>query len=170
MRLIKIKIIDGDVLKAFTDSDEYCIMLHVVNNKGVFGAGFAKALASSFPIAKTDYLSRIDELILNGDNILGSIGVSVIDGKEIIHLYAQDGYGRDKNKQYLSYDALMKCLNKVKFRLKLDIETSKLKNVKIIMPYLIGCGLANGDVSIVKSIIDLTFEEFDNVEVIAYKL
>ena len=163
------KTINGNAIKAFKDNDDYCIMIHVVNNNGVFGAGFAKALASSFPITKTDYINRIDELTLNGDDILGSIGVSVIDGKEIIHLYAQDGYGRDKNKQYLSYDALIKCLNKVKFRLKLDIETKKLKNVKIIMPYLIGCGLANGDETIVKSIIDLTFEDLEKVEVVAYK-
>ena len=163
------KIINGNVIKAFKECKEYCVLIHIVNNKGVFGAGFAKALSSSFPITKVDYQKRLDELTLNGDNLLGAIGVSDIDGKEIIHLYAQDGYGRDKNKQYLSYDSLIRCLNKVKFRLKLDIETKKLKNVKIIMPYLIGCGLANGDETIVKSIIDLAFEDFKEVDVIAYR-
>lgn len=55
---------------------------------------------------------------------------------------------------------MKKCLQYVKF-------FASNKNLKIAIPYGIGCGIANGDWNIVYKIIE---EVFDDYEVTLYKL
>lgn len=113
------------------------IICHVVNNKGVMGAGVAKALYTKYPDVRSKYLS------LQKYELGACQPVRINSDLVVVNMIAQDGYGRDR-RLYLQYDTLSLCLNKVRNRYK----------GTIYVPFLIGCGLAGGDWSVVSEILD----------------
>jgi O-acetyl-ADP-ribose deacetylase (regulator of RNase III) len=127
-----VKVINGNIIQINEG-----IVCHVVNNKGVMGAGVAKALYTKYPEVRSKYLS------LQKYELGTCQPVRITDHLVIVNMIAQDGYGRDK-RLYLQYDALSLCLNKVRDHY----------NGTIYVPFLIGCGLAGGDWAVVSKILD----------------
>jgi len=121
------KVIKGNLL------NQQGVILHQVNCKRVMGAGIAKQIRSLYPQHYIDYLNTPQQL---GNIVITRISPSLT----IIGLFAQDGYGR--NKQHTNYKALKECLIKV----------AQLNIQPIYAPYKIGCGLGGGDWEIVQQL------------------
>lgn len=140
----------GDVLT--TDVNRARILAHVVNSLGGFGKGFAANLARKHPAVKKEYQGWFmrGELVENcpQDDAfrLGNIqAVAISDTLTVINMLAQNGYKSAKNSRPLDYDALAKCLVKVR-----QIALSEKRPV--VMPK-IGSGLAGGDWQVIEKII-----------------
>lgn len=130
------KILNGDITEI-----KYGVLIHQGNNKGVMGAGVAKALKTKFPQHFKDYKASSLEL--------GSLVCTRINPKlGVVAMISQDGYGRAKKKVYTNYDSFRECLNQIK-----DLH-SKCENVEFYMPFNIGCGLANGDWNVISAMIE----------------
>ena len=126
-------IIDGDILTVPRG-----IICHQVNCKRVMGAGLAAAIHKKYPLHYEDYIKT--------DAHLGElVTTQMSDDLYIVGIYGQLGYGRDK--RYTDYEALEKGLTAV------GVLSSSL-GLPVYLPYGIGCGLAGGDWTIVKTIID----------------
>ena len=126
-------IIDGDILTVSRG-----IICHQVNCKHVMGAGLAAAIRKKYPLHYEDYIKT--------DAHLGElVTTQMSDDLYIVGIYGQLGYGRDK--RYTDYEALEKGLTAV------GVLSSSL-GLPVYLPYGIGCGLAGGDWTIVKTIID----------------
>ena len=85
--------------------------VHVVNDVGLFGRGYSGALAHRFPSAARTFLAWA-EGGLEGPYKLGNICVTLVgEGTTVIHLCAQHGVGRGRQRIVLDYLAL--CLSKI---------------------------------------------------------
>lgn len=130
---------------------------HQVNCRGVMGSGLAKQIKIKWKKAYDWYIKYCNNK--TAKELLGTIcSVSVEDNIQIIHMFAQDGYGTDK--RYTDYEAFKKCLEAIKFYI--PKENSILR-----FPYGIGCGLGGGDWEIIKNLIE---EILDGYNIIIYQL
>lgn len=128
--------INKDILD--TDCD---VIAHGVNCQGIMGSGVAKVLYQKWPENKFMYQDYCHTR--HPDKLLGDIlDVITKDNKVIINCFTQLNYGYDKQ-LYLSYEALEKCINKIK-----DWGYTQIAIPKI------GCGLAGGDWEKVKEILN----------------
>ena len=111
------------------------IIAHQVNCKGVMGFGVARAIRNYFPEAYEEYKKFCDTVKENTSELLGCNQYVTVpkDKKIIVNMFAQDGYGRDK--QYTNYDALEMCF----------MGLARKSRMPIAMPYKIGCGRGGGD-------------------------
>jgi len=121
------KVIKGNLL------NQQGVILHQVNCKRVMGAGIAKQIRLLYPQHYIDYINSQQKL---GDIVITHVSPTLT----IIGLFAQDGYGR--NKQHTNYKALEQCLIKV----------AQLNVQPIYAPYKIGCGLGGGNWEIVQQL------------------
>lgn len=141
----ELMIVNGNILKV-----KEGMILHQVNNCGKMGAGLAKSIKETYPEHYKDYIDVYnkafskDSSSVNVKSLLGTYVDTKVGNLTIRGIFAQDGYGRDK--QYTSYEHLETCFRR--------IAASKITPVYI--PYKLGCGLAGGDWSIVsKMILDI---------------
>lgn len=145
------KKVNGDILIPETRGRKV-IVCHQVNCKGVMGAGLAKQIRDTCPGVFDSYRCEVMRITAarysSGNPSVGLGNVLFCPVKEkgftVANLFAQDGYGRDR--QYTDYDALRKCLNLVHRY----AATSKADVIRI--PYKMGCGLAGGDWGVVLGI------------------
>lgn len=133
------KIIFGDLLKSNVP-----VIIHQCNCFHKMGAGIAKLLKDLYP-----EVYESDKRTVFGDKTkLGSFSYAEINNKDlkyVINLYSQYNYGKGIHTDYI---ALKNGLNNaLKF-----IHSKSIKRVGI--PYLIGCGLAGGDIDKVYSILE----------------
>lgn len=118
----------------------YDIFCHQVNCRRVMSSGVAKQIRDKYPEVFQAYARKIP--------VLGDIlPVSCFDGRICVNLYAQDGYGRDK--QYTDYQAFQKCLDSL-----VDFLATQRQDAVVAFPYNIGCGLAGGDWSVVEKLLE----------------
>lgn len=145
----KIKEIKGDIFSMLNDFD---VILHGCNCFSVMGAGFAKQIKLKFPIAyDVDKNST-----LTPNSKLGKIThTGHLTTPTIVNLYTQFEW---KGKNNVDYDAIRSSLKIVK---------TTFKGKKIGMP-MIGAGLAGGDWTLIKSIIEEELED-ENVTVVIYE-
>ena len=117
------------------------IIIHVCNNKGVMGAGVAKALYTKWPRVRYDYIN-LKTYKLGTNNY-----VPINKNLMVVNMIAQDGFGY--NGCYLKYDALESCL--------VGIATTAVlsENTQIFLPYKMGCGLAGGSWEEVSMLVDM---------------
>lgn len=125
------------------------IICQQVNCQGVMGAGIAKAIRDRWSKVYIEYINACK----NELNKLGNINCVSIseEGKNpfyIINMFAQERYGRD-GKCYTNYDSFRACCKKIK--------CLPFSNLTIGFPDHIGCGLAGGDWTVIKEILE---EEF----------
>lgn len=136
-----VKIIDGDLFD--TNANYIC---HQVNCKGRMGSGVAKQVRAKYPNVYADYQKECT--VGNGD-LFWTFGHSQLvrceDGKTVINMFAQSGYGYD-GKLYTDYAAFQSCLNEIRDKVP--------QGETIAMPYKIGCGLGGGDWEIILSYIE----------------
>lgn len=113
-----------------------CVIAHVVNDLGAWGAGFVVPLGRKYPAAERAYRNTIPPL---GTTQL----VTVADGVTVANLCAQRGFPSSERPCALDYAALVLCLR--------ELPTDAL----IQMPR-IGCGIAGGSWDRVSDILDAT--------------
>lgn len=155
-----IRIVNKNILDAFSDFKDV-VVCHQVNCF-TMGAGVAKALYLKYPDVKIQHKRKINSFVnfKTRKELLGEICIAKtgMDNKYICNMFAQYYYGRNKKYCYTDYKAFKKCLSKIE---KIN------KNMVIVFPYNIGCGLAGGDWNKIYGIL----EEFsNNREVYLYKL
>lgn len=150
------RIIHGDI----TQTD--CIhIIHGCNNRGVFGAGVAKAIAKKWPAARDEYMKEY--FLWKCEPPLGSFSIfETEDGKKIFNLVTQDGYGHD-GKKYARYWAITEGIVNI---IRVCIDTDKAHEIAIPM---IGCGLGGLDWSIMEKLL-IEIENDFNIEFWVYKL
>jgi len=119
------------------------IIAHVCNDIGLFGAGFALAVANKWPGVKKDYQSLFEKE--NGAS-LGTVQYVVLDQRLIVaNMIAQHKVRSRKNPKPIDYAALAVTLQDL-------ARMALLKRASVHMPK-IGSGLAGGDWRIIEKLI-----------------
>jgi O-acetyl-ADP-ribose deacetylase (regulator of RNase III) len=145
-QLSNCKIIEADIFEVFEDTDNVT-MIHVANCFHVMGGGIAKIIKDRYPKAY-----EADCRTVKGDrDKLGTYSFAKIkDEKYIVNIYGQYTYGQNHfGDREASYDAIYNGIKK----LLVDIKNTEIQTV--LIPYMIGCGLAGGKVEIVETIINV---------------
>lgn len=132
-----------------------------VNCQGVMGSGVAKALYTKWPVVKNYYHNYFidNNAGPDGENFLGEIDPVRLtkEDKVVINCFTQQYFGGD-GRLYLSYDALYTCMNQV-------LEYCQYNKIDELAIPKIGCGLAGGDWTKVKAILESIFPEDFKVKV-----
>ncbi len=129
------KFIKGDLLS--TDADIIC---HQVNLQGVMGGGLALSIANKYPFVEKQYRKYEPK-------VLCEVCFVNTDDFVVANCFSQRmDFSTD-------YDALKGCLRTVKDYM----SATGLKTIAI--PYKYGCGIANGDWSIVLNIFNSMFDD-----------
>lgn len=153
--------IQGDICET-----DCMVIAHGVNCQGTMGSGVARALFEKWPAVRSYYLDYFTEFNAGpeGENFLGNIDdiwVNIREGRKkkkiVINCFTQQYFGPGDRK-YLSYDALIECMYKVK-------KCCAYYKVNEVAIPKIGCGLAGGDWDIVESILKVIFPADFNVKV-----
>ncbi|MGE6604500.1 macro domain-containing protein [Lysinibacillus fusiformis] len=156
-----IKIIEGDITK--TDKD---IIIQQVNCKGFMGAGLAKTIMQRYNNVKNEYQAFFMEQIKaleKEECLLGMVNyVNVYDGKIVANIFGQVDIRKHRldNKVYTVKEALIKGIEDVKGK-------AEMYSLSIAIPTYIGCGLAGGNWTEVKSEIEAVFHD-STVDVVFY--
>lgn len=128
------------------------IILHGCNAQSTMGSGVAKAIRAKYPDAYRTYLAGIMEL--------GIVTVAQMDDNKIIlNAITQEFYGRQAGKQYVSYEAVRECLQRINWWVMNTFETDC---PHIAMPK-IGAGLGGGDWDVIEKIIEEESKMFQPV-------
>lgn len=115
------------------------IIIHQVNCQNVMGAGVALQLSRKYPIVKQEYHNICNRY--SDKHIFGAAQqVRINNNLTIINSFSQMFYGNNKDRKYTDENVLIKNIN--------DICKSN-KDKTVYIPYLIGCGLGNGDWNII---------------------
>lgn len=121
---------------------KYTIFCQQVNCRKVMGAGLARQIRNEYPEVYREYMQVENPM-------LGYIlPVFTTDGRLCINMFAQDGFGRDK--QYTNYSAFKNCLRAI---VGFISDHHVYKNVPIAFPYMIGCGLADGSWVVIEKLL-----------------
>lgn len=148
-------ILNGDLLET-----PFEIIAHQVNCMGVMGSGLAKQIRDKYPWVYSDYKGALQR---NGaDYMFGKSQTVFQGGHTFFNVFGQYYYGHDK--QYTDYEAFKSAFIEAITRYKDEDESQ----ITIAIPYGIGCGLAGGDWTIIKEILE-TIEKEHNVVFVAYK-
>ena len=124
-----------------------CIV-HIVNNRGFWGAGFTAGLDEHFPLVKKDYIGFNEQHTL-GMCLRSSIG----ENSKVLHLVAQTGvYDKQYNTRPLNYEALYQCLEESGKYIQ-----ENYSHLNVVMPK-IGSGLARGNFKIISTMIEELYD------------
>ena|SRR5699024_3076877 len=155
MSIIHVK---GDLLESDCN-----VIVHQANCFASMGGGIARQIAQRYPsVLKAD----CDYHIAIGDAArMGHYSYADVDGPhgtvKIINLYSQYNYGRGKQTNNMMFElGLDQILTKIK--------SSGQENIKIGLPFKIGCGLAGGDWNIIEAIIERLADQH-NVDIYLYE-
>lgn len=149
--------VKGDAITAVMECG-HDILLHICNNKGKMGSGIAWSIKQRCYPAYKAYMGNFN----NGIGGLGSTSYYETPNYCIFNMVAQDGYGpAGSGICYLSYDALMQCLQQVK-----TFADRYNEKPSIVIPYLMGSYRAGGKWPVVKAMVGSVLEDY---EVYIYK-
>jgi O-acetyl-ADP-ribose deacetylase (regulator of RNase III) len=163
---MQIQFIDGNVLdQQFTKPT---ILVHCVNDLGIFGAGIARAIANKWHHVEDAYCDlfvnpeSIDELRLTAQ---GAIQI-VLAEKDlwVCNLFGQSGVGDFAGMPAIRYGAIKEGFMRLRERLRKARKVGKV--IDLVMPR-IGCSLAGGKWSKIEEIIKEVFDKED-VEITVY--
>ncbi len=150
------KIINGDVRNPIGKGNKF--ICHCVNNKNLMGSGVALALLQKWPRVRSEYMDWANST--PETFILGNVQlVWVEDDIGVINMVGQNGIKSETNPIPVKYDALEKCLQKVKI-------LANKYNASIHFPERVCCDRAGGNWEVVQEMIG---KELENIEVIVYK-
>jgi O-acetyl-ADP-ribose deacetylase (regulator of RNase III) len=146
------KIIKGDLIE-LAKKGEFDVIAHGCNCFCTQKSGIAKQMSEEFGTDKFPL-----ETCRNGDiNKLGNIDYKIFNNAKnymslaVVNCYTQYDFGRDKSKVYVDYMAITLCMKKI---------NHIFKNARIGLPK-IGCGLANGNWDIIKTIFEKELKDCD---------
>ena len=148
----RIPIIEGNILDYDKD-----IIVQQVNCQGVMGGGLAKQILMKYPEVPKEYKkywTKQKKKIEKTRELLGEVlYVDTYDGKIIANVFGQDHIrkGISDKTLYTEEWALLKGIQEVKEK------ASKL-GLSVAIPTFIGCGMANGDWSVIQPKIEEIFE------------
>lgn len=135
------------------------LIIHVVNDIGRFGSGFALAVLKRYPKVKEEYLKAFSSF---NPLKLGDVQfVQVANDVWFANMVGQHGVVGPSNPIPIKYDALTECLKKV-------CDFALEHNMKIYAPRF-GAGLARGNWQTIESIINKELIEH-NVDITIYDL
>lgn len=150
------KLINGDVRNPIGEGNKF--ICHCCNNVSKMGSGVALALLQKWPRVRSEYIDWAKKTPENF--ILGNVQlVWVEDNIGVINMIGQNGIKSETNTIPVKYDALEKCLQKVKF-------LANKYNASIHFPERVASDRAGGNWDIVQEMIG---KELANLEVIIYK-
>ena len=148
-----VKIIESSLFDARED-----IICHQVNCQGVMGAGLAKEIVKRYPMVKERYV-RLCRAASEPADLLGRVQLIEIGSERFIaNIFGQLYYGRDELRRYTSYSALKSAFIQIRQR---------YSEYSLAFPFGFGCGLANGDWSVVAELIQ-TYLGNMNVSIYRY--
>lgn len=127
------------------------IIAHQVNCQRKMNSGVAKQIRNNFPKSYIGYMENTRGRAPK--SLLGSAMFVKDNGKVVAHLFAQENYGYD-GVRYTSYEALVKCLIKLK-------QVAKELNMSVAIPYKMGCDRGGADWNIVYKMIEDIFEDYE---------
>lgn len=134
------------------------IIAHGVNCRDKMGSGVAKALYTKWPNVKDAYHSLTEQRWdLNPEDKLGMAQPVYVLDKFVVNCFTQLNYGYD-GQLYVSYDAVRESMQKT-------LEFCQMHNENELAIPKIGCGLAGGDWSVVKEILEDVFPNDFQVKV-----
>lgn len=141
----------GDATEPVGDGDK--LLVHICQNKGRFGKGFALVLASKWAETAASYRTwfRLGNIFYPNPFRLGEIQTVKIAARPdivVVNMLAQDGFRSARNPVPLDYAALESCLRKV-------TEIAVKENRSVHMPR-IGTGFAGGRWERIENIINAT--------------
>lgn len=138
----------GDILKATEN-----IICHQVNEEGVMVGGLALQIAKKYPQVEKEYKDVCSKLqgLLYGQYQAIKIG----DKKYIANCFTQRNFITNLDDIEQVFTGLL--------------ESCKLNNFSICLPYKYGCGIANGDWNKVTKVLEKLSNEF-GVDINIYKL
>ncbi len=144
---IMVKTKDADALKV--SEGKNTVIAHVVNDLGLWGAGFVVPLGEKYPLAKSKYLSLLK--MIKGDLLLGQIQiVPIADKVTVCNMFAMRGVRSKSNPVPLDYGLLEKCLSTLRV-------WAEKNEIDIIQVPKIGAGLAGGNWNKVLELLWKTF-------------
>jgi hypothetical protein len=131
----------GDATRPQITNDEIGYICHIVNNYGVWGAGFVIALSNRWSEPEQYYHLWANTKKINGTTFkLGNIQKVQVDKKlYVINMLAQDGFISKNNKQPCKLDAVEQCFQEINNLILLD-NIKYAAKISLHMPR-IGCGL-----------------------------
>lgn len=154
---MSIQIVKGDLFKGVEQAvaaGRQVLIPHVVNNKGGWGKGFVVPLAKHYPFAKERYERQSYEL--------GTVAYCGFGGPVgVANMVAQDGYASKTNPRPLRYYRLAECLSEVTKAVAKDHPKREIHMPKF------GTGLAGGDWTIIREMVE---DAFDGLDVYIYEL
>ena len=157
---VKIMIVmSGDVLETPIE-----IIAHQVNCLGTMGAGLAKQIKDKYPHVESWYKIYCHKRY--SQTILGTGQIVCQANHTFFNIFGQYGYGTYKRQtDYKAFKSGFKdAIAKYRF-----MDNDYKSQLKIAIPYHIGCGLAGGDWKIISKILE-QLEKEENVIFYAYKL
>lgn len=132
------------------------IIAHVCNDAGLFGAGFAYAIAKKYPVVKNQYADQYQRYLLGQNQY-----VPILNNLVVCNMFAQKGVRSHLNPVPLQYGKLINCLTYLYCE-------AKEKNFEIHMPK-IGSGLAGGDWWIIQAAVKMA-ERLSSVDTFVFSL
>jgi len=156
------KIVVGDLLDATEDA-----IMQQCNCVTITPKGLSKAIFNKWPYAN-DYTNRTLESRPSGGTISIKRPGDDEDGKIIVNMFAQyypssANFSNDSTNIRLRW--FKQCLFEIENQL---INTNEIRS--IAFPYKIGCGLAGGDWTKYKLLMDNFAVKNPNIDVVMYKL
>lgn len=145
-----IKYINGDALEIKTD-----YLAHQVNTLGIMGGGIALAIRNKYPEVYMKYKELCDYYQDQSETLIGSFLPVNVDNSNLIILNCFSQKGLSRTERTTDYNAIKEIFQNIKDYMP--------KGKVLTIPYKYGCGLANGDWDIVKSIMEDIFEDSDIV-------
>jgi len=128
------------------------VVPHVCNNIGLFGAGFARAMAEQYPIVQMNFE------MLGKKSKLGVSQFIVAETEPeykhqiiVANMISQNKTISQNNPRPLNYSALVQCMNEVKLfcsRLRLNSQSVEIHAPKF------GSGLAGGNWNFIENLIE----------------
>jgi len=164
------KEIEGDLIKLALEG-KFDLIAQGNNCHNVQGAGLAPQMVKAFgtdkfPLEEPKYKSDINKLGQIDYKICPIViknnGESELSDVIVINCYTQYNYGKnhiDGVEKPVDYEAITMCMRKI---------NHIFKGKHIGLPYVIGCGLAGGDINIVLPIIKRELKDMD-VTIVIYK-
>lgn len=151
-----IEIKNGDLLKSNCN-----IIIHQANCFATMGAGIAKQIKRIYPEAYE--VDKNFGFPVGSKKRLGFYTNTNFENDVVVfNLYGQYNYGRGKQTNYKAFE---QGLRMILINLVNDFE----KNMKIGMPFGVGCGLAGGEWDIIKEIIERLSNKYE-VTIFLYKI
>lgn len=158
-----IKIIDGDLLTSGAD-----IICHQVNCQGKMNSGIAKQIREKYPGVFRVYKNFVNDVtqLCGSKELLGTCYCVPRDTRfnYIANIFGQYSYGYD-GEQYTDMDALKKGLLELRDFIPVVVEQKYIpkEELRIAMPWKIGCVRGGANWTDVYSMIHFIFEDY-NVE------